>query len=201
MNSHRRFGPWWLVAPLALGACVQIVGIEDPKPLNDTAGSGASSGSGSGTSSGSSGTSANPGGPWIGWRMPNPAAAGLKNPSEYAVDESRDIVWDKVTNLTWQRTVDSNQYTWDEAKAYCDKLVHGGYDDWRLPWRIELVSIVDYTKSDPAIDAVFPNTPSVEFWTASIYVDVSGYAWAVEFYEGDSYPPTTNTQFSVRCVR
>lgn len=200
MKTPRKFGLWWIVAPLVLGACVQIVGIEDPLPVEgETSANSSTSTSGSG--SGSSGSSGGANGPWIGWRMPNPTNSGLPNPSKYQVDMTNDIVWDQVTGLMWQRTIDDNLYTWDGAKAYCEKLVYGNHDDWRLPWRIELVSLVDYTKSNPAIDAVFPNTPSEEFWTASNYVDIPGYAWSVEFYEGDSYPPTGDSAFRVRCVR
>lgn len=196
MNTQRQIALWWVIAPLVLGACVQIVGIEDPKPIGDTS----SSSSGSSTTS-SGGSSGNPGGPWVAWRMPNPASAGLPNPSHYGVDTTNDVVMDKVTGLMWQRSIAQTVYTWDEAKSYCQDLVLGPYDDWRLPSRIELVSIVDYTQWDPAIDTAFPNTPSVDFWSASVYADIPENAWTVEFYEGDSYPPPMSSAFSVRCVR
>lgn len=196
MVVHRKFEPWWIIAPLVLGACVQIVGIEDPLPIEgETSGNSSSSGS---SGSGSGGAAK---GPWIGWRMPNPTNSGLPNPSEYDVDMTNDVVSDLVTGLMWQRTIDGNSYTWDEAKTYCANLVHGPYDDWRLPWRIELVSLVDYTRVNPAIDVVFPDTPSVEFWSASNYPDVAGYAWSVEFYEGDTQALTSNSSYQVRCVR
>jgi len=194
----------WFLAPLILGACVQVVGIEDPKPIETKGESGStgSSGSGASGSSGSSGSmGGNPDSPWIGWRMPNPASAGLPNPSDYSPDAANEIVYDRVTGLFWQQSTSGQTYTWDEATAYCESLTQGGYSDWRLPWRIELVSLVDYTRTSPAIDPVFPNTPNAEFWSASIYVDVMDYAWAVHFAYGDSHTYTRSSSFQVRCVR
>ncbi|HRI65732.1 MAG TPA: DUF1566 domain-containing protein, partial [Polyangium sp.] len=118
---------------------------------------------------------------WAQWPVPVPV------PSDYVVDEVKGLVFDKVTQLTWQRDVDPNVYTWDAAKAYCEDLVHAGYDDWRLPTRIELVSIVDYTKTNPAIDsAAFPNTPSEWFWTSSPWAGSGSVAWLVYFSNGNA---------------
>ena len=44
-----------------------------------------------------------------------------------------------------------------------------GHDDWRLPTRLELVSIVDFAAYEPAIDrAAFPGTPAFGFWSGSL---------------------------------
>jgi Protein of unknown function (DUF1566) len=193
-----------LFLPLILGACVQIVGIGDPKPIEDKgeSSSASSSGSGSGSGSGSSGSmGGNPDSPWIGWRMPNPATAGLPNPAQYSVDAANQIVFDKITGLFWQQTTDAQTHTWDEAEAYCNNLTQGGFDDWRIPWRVELVSIVDFTRMSPAIDPVFTDTSNAEFWSASIYPDNTGYAWGVHFDHGDTHTYDRSTALRVRCVR
>jgi hypothetical protein len=60
--------------------------------------------------------------------------------------------------------------TWDDAKTYCADSTHGGYDDWRLPTAIELVSLVDFTIASPGptIDATaFPGALGNLHWTAS----------------------------------
>ena len=133
--------------------------------------------------------------------MPNPNSAGLPNPSSYTQDVLDDIVTDEITGLMWQRTVDDSTHTWAEARMYCLDLVHAGYDDWRLPWRIELVSLVDYTKTNPAIDDVFPNTAPNEYWTASKSADNSANAWVVHFGEGHTITKNQGTAFRARCVR
>lgn len=199
----------WIFAPIALGACAQIVGIEDPIPIDDgdsTSSAGSSSGAGGSSSSSSSSSGSTSGGgdpgPWVNWVMPNPEASGLPNKSSYTVDVAKDIVTDNVTNLVWQRTHSPMMYTWSAAKTYCANLDHGGYTDWRLPWRIELVSLIDYTKSFPAIDgAAFMGTPGYGFWTASNFPADTTYSWSVYFDDGDTFLNTTDNSFHVRCVR
>lgn len=145
-----------------------------------------------------------------GWPMPNPASAGLPNPSSYTVDATNNIVIDDVTGLKWQRTVDDSEFTWSKAKEYCDNLVLGDSDDWRLPSRIELVSLLDFTRIGPAIDTnAFPNGPSGVFWTSSVWTDPghpNNTAFTVYFSVGytsgadflDSVYPNT---FRARCVQ
>jgi hypothetical protein len=42
---------------------------------------------------------------------------------------------------------------WESAKKYCKDLTIGQRKDWRLPTIQELLSIVDYSKFDPALDS------------------------------------------------
>ena len=61
-----------------------------------------------------------------------------------------DVATDAVTQLQWQRHTPDDTFTWPEAEQYCGCLTLAGYDDWQLPSRMELVSIVDYTKQSVA---------------------------------------------------
>ncbi len=68
----------------------------------------------------------------------------------------------------WERAVGLGSHTWADANAYCGGLMLAGRNDWRLPTEIELLSLVDYTKSKPAIDPTsFPNTPAGAFWSST----------------------------------
>ena len=59
---------------------------------------------------------------------------------------------------------------------------------WRLPNVKELASVVDRSKSNPAIDTVaFPVTPADAFWSSSPNVGYAGSAWSVNFYVGGVY--------------
>jgi hypothetical protein len=112
-----------------------------------------------------------------------------------------DTVYDTKTKLTWQRAVASSAMTWANAKSYCTALNLGG-SGWRLPSMKELQTIVDKTRSNPAIDpTAFPSTPSDYFWSSS---PVAGYAdgvWSVDFLSGDSLNFVVGDALRVRCVR
>jgi uncharacterized protein DUF1566 len=125
------------------------------------------------------------------WPMPNPASVGLPNPSDYT-DEGDGTVHDNVTGLLWQKAIDATaqKLSWDAAKSYCAALPLAGHT-WRLPTRIELLSIVDFTRVGPAIDTkAFPGVPGGAYhWTSSPWVvsqiaTKPQYSWIVNFYEG-----------------
>jgi Protein of unknown function (DUF1566) len=124
------------------------------------------------------------------WPMPNPASSGLPNPASYT-DNGDGTVTDNVTKLVWQKAVTSTQaYAWCDAINYCATLTLAGRT-WRLPTRIELLSLVDFTRTGPAINTTaFPNLPGNKYhWTASPWV-VSQIAtkpqdtWIVNFSDG-----------------
>ena len=93
-------------------------------------------------------------GAWAEWPMPNGPAdvtAGAPNPESYT-DNGDGTVTDNVTGLMWQQAEPAigNIETWDNAVAHCQSLTLAGHSDWRLPSRIELVSIVDLGQSEPS---------------------------------------------------
>ena len=141
--------------------------------------------------------------------MPNPASSGLPNPASYA--DQGEVVHDNITCLDWQKAPPDQTYTFDDAVAYCDALALGGHDDWRLPTRIELTSIVDFTKS-PAIDrTAFPAAQGGFHKTASDWILTikqigagarKDFAWAFNLSDGivsNAYSKATAAR--LRCVR
>ncbi len=79
-----------------------------------------------------------------------------------------NVIFDAGTNLYWQK--DSAQAdTWKEALSYCENLEYAGYDDWRLPNKNELLSLVDYSKAGTEAEVLssFPGmTPDI-FWSST----------------------------------
>jgi hypothetical protein len=133
--------------------------------------------------------------------MPNPVAAGLPNPASYDTS-TPGVVVDGVTHLMWQRTPSAQTYDWADAQTYCEALSLAGHDDWRLPTEIELYSLVDFTRSGPAIDTTaFPGTPSSQFWSSTPSASTASFAWYVNFPFGDVNTFATTSAFTVRCVR
>ncbi len=139
---------------------------------------------------------------WASWVMPNPVQSGLPNPTSYTVSENGHQVTDEVTGLTWQRHVDSSAMTWDLAKQYCSCLKLDDAGDWRLPSRIELASLVDWTAVGPSIDAAaFPATTSENFWTSSVVKTDPGLVYLVFFLNGHTTYATLDYEYRTRCVR
>ncbi|MGC4120706.1 MAG: DUF1566 domain-containing protein [Myxococcales bacterium] len=133
---------------------------------------------------------------WAQW----PAAPDMLPDSQFTV--STDATIDNLTTLTWQRTSPASTYTWADATNYCSGLSLAGLTDWRLPTQIELASIVDVSRANPAINtSVFPQTTSDRFWSASSLAGSSSKAWYVEFYYGASYYEDSTNKYRVRCVR
>lgn len=118
-----------------------------------------------------------------------------------------DIVKDNITGLIWQRTLSSDKYSWQEAIDYCNNLIYGGQNDWRLPSSNELQTIVDYGTYNPSIDAVvFPGTYSIpyssNYWSSSDSADPSSeYAHGVSFFNGTDASSFKTTYGYARCVR
>ncbi|MDI6105451.1 sigma-70 family RNA polymerase sigma factor [Actinoplanes sp. NEAU-A12] len=138
---------------------------------------------------------------WANWPMPNPGKAGLPHRASYT-DLGDGTVRDNVTRLVWQRTV-TEELPYREAKTYCAslKLAGGG---WHLPTRIELTSIIDHSRRQPAIDVrAFPGTSPRFFWSSTPWaVDESRLAWAFNFYEGlTSNAGVQTNAYWARCVR
>ena len=122
------------------------------------------------------------------------------------------IVRDYNTGLTWQQdTADTNddgqvneldKTRWQDALDYCRDLLFAGRDDWRLPDYSELESLVDYSRSNPAINPVF-TCENAPYWSAtSADIHHPGTAWAVYFTDGDVYWwDKLDPVYYVRCVR
>jgi hypothetical protein len=120
-------------------------------------------------------------------------------PGRYKV--TAETVFDTRTDLTWQRL--SGPLTIQaDAIDYCEDLVLGGYRDWRLPNMAELLSIVDVTRFDPAIDGrAFPDTPSGPSLSSSPF---SPMGRCVDFKAGATRPChelIPDGSAYLRCVR
>jgi len=113
-----------------------------------------------------------------------PPAADAPEPLSYVV--TAETVFDTVTGLMWERVKRTTEVaTEKQAAAICSALVFGGHDDWRLPTRSELLSIVDYSLDFPRMDeTLFPGTGPNSVWTSSFYGSGSKDVWLIDFLDG-----------------
>ena len=108
-------------------------------------------------------------------------------------------------NLEWENHQKMpTSMSWDKAHGYVNRLnarAYAGHADWRLPTVQELVSLVDYTRHDPAIDPAFEHTVSYYYWSSSTYAFSPNYARIVDFYNGLVYNYYKTHSNCVRAVR
>lgn len=133
------------------------------------------------------------------------------NPSAY-IDNGDDTIIDGVTGLIWRKQTDK-ELIWSDALNYCNNLTLGGQTDWRLPSRTELITLLDYSRTDyqyPTIDTTyFPNANfsdalSAVYWSSTPNAANPSYAWALDFISGffeDFFSTNKFNTFYVRCVR
>ena len=119
-------------------------------------------------------------------------------------DNGDGTVTDNSTGLTWEKKTEANvnvNYTWQGALAYVAELNamnagagFAGHNDWRLPNIRELLSTVDYSRSNPPIHPAFGPTRGISnyaaYWSSTSWAgyQLEGSAWAVEFADSYSNP-------------
>ena len=110
----------------------------------------------------------------------------------------------KLGRLMWQDEKQNFEGTWDEAQEYCKLVSLAGYKDWRLPTRVELLSIADKSRYKPALNTAFKyiaESDSPFYWSQTKYASGSSGAWIVLFSHGyDNWDDVSYRSF-VRCVR
>lgn len=142
--------------------------------------------------------------------MSSSSAAGL-----FLIDPNATVVVQRPTRLSWMRCAIGQHWDgtscsgsaelldWQQALALANSADHGGHDDWRLPDRNELQSIIEAQCFSPAINnQVFPATPSLPFWSSSARAGtVPGQVWQVDFASGAVAPAERVSTAAVRLVR
>jgi hypothetical protein len=143
---------------------------------------------------------------WAAWPMPNSpqdVEGGSPNLAHYT-DNRDGTVTDDVTGLMWEASPIAGLFPWTGAKDQCVQQNVAGHVDWRLPSYIELVSLVEYKPTSPAIDSTyFPGTPADAFWSSTPLINLAfpSRAYFVEFGSGSgSYDYETSMHYA-RCVR
>lgn len=132
------------------------------------------------------------------------------------VDNADGTVIDTETGLMWQKCNIGQTYNggtggcdgsavgydWQNALDQSESLTLAGYDDWRLPNRNELQSLVDYSQYDSSIDPLLkPYTLSFYYWSSTTDAGYTNKAWLVFFYDGYTSSESKSDGSYVRAVR
>lgn len=120
------------------------------------------------------------------------------SPASFQIHDDGTVT-DSNTGLTWQRAVEEETFaSYEEVNDYCQTLTLAGRS-WRVPHAVELRSLIDFHRTDPAIDPVaFPDTPSEEFWTVHVWLGLT-HSQNVSFKDGSNIASATNNG-RARCV-
>lgn len=141
---------------------------------------------------------------WAKWQMPNYGEGGAGNvPRPQDLTLMGDTVTDNTTKLVWRATLaPGGGITLTDAELACKKL-----GQWRLPKRIELVTLLDYSKNaTPYIDSTkFKDIKNDVVWTSSEVRPFSAsnpnqLYWVVSFTSGALEQQPASFKASVLCV-
>ena len=152
---------------------------------------------------------------WARWKMPqveNPEA-GVLLPGVMAASYTRktgdgshpvlspDAVQDDVTLLWWDAKATA-PLTFAEADAYCSEVPASGGFVWSLPTRIELVSLLDYSRTPAIAPGEFDDPVDNVYWTRSPKAGTADDVWIVNFSDGTVSTSKKTVGFGrARCVR
>lgn len=140
--------------------------------------------------------------------------AEYDGPGQAYQDNGDGTVTDFNTGLVWQQ--EGHKYTGDEgipdyqqeSVDYCAALFLGGRSDWRLPGLHELVTIMDYGMSGPALNTQYftdydSSYPHHYYESADWKYATPGTRWAyfVDFADGRTFAfPARVSPYTARCV-
>src|SRR5262249_31619506 len=145
---------------------------------------------------------------------------GLDGPQLRYQDNGDGTITDLNTELMWEKKVVgsgclhcvNDQYTFAQATSTASGSFLlgvnteggtglGGHSDWRLPNAKELLSLVDYSRSNNAIAPIFNPVNGFGYWSSTSYVIDPSRAWAVFFFNGDGEFGDKLAGLYVRAVR
>jgi hypothetical protein len=122
-----------------------------------------------------------PGTPW-----PAPRFVAAEGEGGEAGLVREGLVRDELTGLAWTRDANPAQFplTWTEALDHVEAMNrarHAGREDWRMPTRRELRSLISYQERLPALPAGHPfvNVFSGWRWTSTTAAVDPALAWYV----------------------
>lgn len=131
---------------------------------------------------------------------------GLVFPGQLVVNDlGTGLVWKQCSEgLSGQGCLAGSAVTidWGSALRLAEAATHAGFDDWRLPNRDELKSVIETACYSPSVNSnAFPNTVSGGYWSSTTYAQSTINAWSVGFARGNYNFQDKIVPLRVRLVR
>lgn len=157
-----------------------------------------------------------------------------RGPARSFVDHGDGTITDAVTGLMWEKKSQdgsihdmNNMYSWSTDAVGMDGTLatdflaalnagagFAGHNDWRIPNRMELLSITNMQAYDPAVYGPFFRnctagcnvfscscTQSGSYWSSTTNPGYPDYAWGVAFGDGDTVDDYKTLYSYARAVR
>jgi hypothetical protein len=116
------------------------------------------------------------------------------------VNNGDGTVSDAVTGLMWLEQ--PTNHTLSSALGYCADLSYAEHDDWALPTVTELLTLIDESATNPALDpSVFVSVQGLGYYASTDAVIGGTQTWTVHIYRGEVFAQTSTSTPHVRCVR
>lgn len=94
-----------------------------------------------------------------------------------------------------EKVCSPNKMNWNDAMQYAKNLRKGGFRDWHVPTKEELLEIYKIK------DICWINENDGLFWSSSVWSGYSDFACYVFFYDGNVNNVNVGHNYYVRCVR
>lgn len=115
---------------------------------------------------------------------------------------SKMEIKDNETGLIWRNEF-INLKSFDDANSYAKEISKETKQSWRVPSLKESISLIDYTKYNPA--SKFPYQANFKFLVSSSYIGDDNKVWYVNFLDGGigccCIQDIGNFEYVVRLVR
>ena len=112
------------------------------------------------------------------------------------------IIYDDLTIQC--NDISDSKLSWDSAQNMCDKSVIGGYDDWRLPNKKELLWLFAHKEEIGNFNLTQVYVTSSFYWSSDLCHDNMGwgtYYYVIDFNKGVEDAITSVNGAFARCVR
>lgn len=134
--------------------------------------------------------------------------------SQFSVIETGGVVKDNTKALMWMRCSlgqiwtgsscegEASEMNWTTAVTLASQTSFAAFNDWRLPNKNELNSLIETACTQPSTNQnIFPGTVSNGYWTSSPYDDDRKHIWTIYFDNGNVFPSAASNTATVRLVR
>jgi len=117
----------------------------------------------------------------------------------YVRDDKQEIVLDASSNRVYYDSTPSQKMHFFKAWEHCQKMDFLGKNDWRVPSKDELRSLLELSRSTINIKHAFKNVKEEKYWTST--EDKYEQAYYVDFDLGRYSTDKYTDKYRVICVR